>query len=98
MSDFETEVYMNDGVLVEIHRGAHCTVVRQFGEDWNGPVCSKLHAAAFEELRPGPRPLTADEIVRRAEAEKKKIANFARAMIVESLFWIAVGLLIWRFH
>jgi len=96
MSDFDTEIYVNEGVLVEIHRGAHCTVVQQFGADWNGPLCSKLHAAAFEELRPGPQPLTTDEIIQRAEARRKKFTNRA-AVIIGSLAGIAVGLLFWWF-
>jgi hypothetical protein len=45
--DEEFDVFVCEGALVEVWRGERLSVAQQFGTDWDGPVQSVLHAAAF---------------------------------------------------
>jgi hypothetical protein len=42
------DVYVSEGVMVEVHRGRVQTVARQFGADFDGPIQTVLHGEAFE--------------------------------------------------
>ena len=49
------DVWVSDGVLVEVLRGEHISVARQFGVEWDGPESSAIHQAVFEDrLAPAP--------------------------------------------
>lgn len=56
-NDNEFDVFVNEGVLVEVWHGQRISAAQQFGVDWDGPTHSVMHAAVFaaEEL-PGPFP------------------------------------------
>ncbi|MBZ5700272.1 MAG: hypothetical protein LAN84_00335 [Acidobacteriia bacterium] len=45
--DEEFDVYVLEGVFVEVWRGQRLSAAQQFGVDWDGPVHSIVHAAAF---------------------------------------------------
>jgi len=52
--DEEFDVFVSEGVLVEVWRGEHVSVAQQFGEKWDGDVHSALHHRVFST----PSPLT----------------------------------------
>ena len=45
--DEEFDVFVSEGALVEVWRGERLSVAQRFGADWDGPVHSMVHAAAF---------------------------------------------------
>ena len=45
--DNEFEVFVYDGVLVEVWHGKRLSAAQQFGEDWDGPKHSVMHGAVF---------------------------------------------------
>jgi hypothetical protein len=49
------DVWVSDGVLVEVLRGEHISVARQFGVEWDGPESSAIHQAVFDD-RVAPAP------------------------------------------
>jgi len=51
INDQDWDVWVSDGVLVEVLRGEHVSVARQFGVEWDGPQSSALHRAVFDDPR-----------------------------------------------
>lgn len=45
--DDQYEVFVCEGVLVEVWRGERISVAQQFGVDWDGPTTSALHGSIF---------------------------------------------------
>jgi hypothetical protein len=63
------DVYVSEGVLVEVWRGERISVAQQFGVEWDGPSHSVMHGAVFcrEDAPPVPRP------------EPQRVARLTRA-------------------
>jgi hypothetical protein len=47
LRDEEFDVYVSNGVLVEVWCGERLSVAQQCGEDWDGPVHSAVHVVVF---------------------------------------------------
>jgi len=45
--DEEFDVFVREGVLMEVWHGERMSAAQQFGTDWNGPIHAVVHAAAF---------------------------------------------------
>ncbi|MFZ1005268.1 MAG: hypothetical protein WAN65_00420 [Candidatus Sulfotelmatobacter sp.] len=59
-NDNEFDVFVVEGVLVEVWHGERISAAQQFGVDWDGPVHSVMHAAVFasraDDAPPAPLP------------------------------------------
>ena len=54
IKDEDFDVFVTEGVLVEVWRGDRVSVAHQFGEKWDGPVHSVCYEKAFEAPLPEP--------------------------------------------
>ena len=61
IKDEDFDVFVTEGVLVEVWRGDRVSVAQQFGEKWDGPV----HTACYEKVFEAPLP---EPIVKRSLA------------------------------
>lgn len=71
--DEDFDVFVSEGVLVEVWRGDRISVAQQFAIDWDGPIYSAVHAAvlcppaapvAMPASDPGPWPVRLWDAVR----------------------------------
>jgi hypothetical protein len=54
IKDEDFDVFVTEGVLVEVWRGDRVSVAQQFGEKWDGPVHSVCYEKVFEAPLPEP--------------------------------------------
>jgi hypothetical protein len=45
--DEEFDVYVSEGVMLEVWRGEHLGIAQQFGVDWDGPIHSAAKSSIF---------------------------------------------------
>lgn len=84
-NDREFEVYVCEGVMVEVWRGQHVSVAQQFGVEWDGPTHSVLHSNVF--VPPGAAPaVTSEDLV--PESWRARVWRSVRA---QPALWVCLG-------
>lgn len=98
--DEEFDVFVTEGALVEVWRGAHVSVAQQFGVDWDGPTHSAMHAAVFCPAAVPIPPMLNARVrrirVRRLLSRRRKRALAWLVAAALCAAWLASLVLRWR--
>lgn len=92
MSEADWDVYVNEGSLVEVHRGQHMTVCQAHGEDWTAQPVVNIHSAAIAPATV--RPAAAPRIIKPQPApgpDRGFWTVAAIALVLAAWFAIAVS-------
>lgn len=84
--DKEFDVYVSEGVLVEVWRGEHVSIAQPFGEDWDGEPKTAVTSKTFVRVT---EPLDSWQL------------NARRCVVVLACAWLAwavasISVFLWR--
>jgi hypothetical protein len=88
-ADNEFEVFVSEGVLVEVWHGQKVSTARDFAEDWDGPVRSMIHLNAFTP--PGAPVIQASDPAPHVPRRRSREFDVCIAMFLG----VIVGVLLW---